>query len=197
MRLMDEREQKIVDAAMAVFSRYGVKRTTMNDIANEAGVVRQTLYNVYANKDEVLRATIRLHAERSLAAIETACARASSLGDQLEIVFKHLVVGPYELVHATPHADEIIEGLNEAAKEELAIAEDRYRKAVEELLAPHAQRIGAAGLSTRGLSDLIVMSWGGIKRKAASRKHLLELLAALKVLILSVSTDPGETSRGL
>lgn len=184
---MDEREQKIVDAAIVVFSRYGVKRTTMNDIAGEAGIVRQTLYNVYANKDEVLRAAIRLHADRSVGAIEEACADTTYLGDQLDIVFKHLVVEPFEMIHATPHADEIIEGFNEAAKEELAKAEERYRAAVEKLLTPHAKRIEAAGLSCHQLSDFAVKAWGGFKHKVKTKKHLLELLAALKILILKVS----------
>ena len=187
MRFMGEREQRIVDAAIAVFSRYGVKRTTMNDIAGEAGIVRQTLYNVYANKDEVLRAAIRLHADRALTAIEAECADASSLGDQLDIVFRHLVVEPFELIRATPHADEIIEGFNEAAKEELAKADERYRAAVEKLLTPHAKKIEAAGLNGHQLSDFAVKAWSGFKHKVKTKKHLLELLAALKILILAVS----------
>jgi len=184
---MDEREQKIVDAAIVVFSRYGVKRTTMNDIAGEAGIVRQTLYNVYANKDEVLRASIRLHADRSLAAIEAACADASSLGDQLDIVFRHLVVEPFEMIRATPHADEIIEGFNEAAKEELEKAEERYRAAVETLFKPHAKHIEAAGLTCHQLSDFAVKAWSGFKHKVKTKKHLLELLTSLKVMVLTVA----------
>ena len=161
---MDEREQKIVDAAIAVISRYGVRRTTMNDIASEAGVVRQTLYNVYANKDEVLRATIRLHADRSLAAIEEACARTPELEDQLDIVFTHLGVKPYDMVHATPHADEIIEGFNTAAKEELVVAEDRFRSAMETLLAPPAKAIGKAGLDVTEFADFIVSAFTASRR---------------------------------
>ena len=46
-----------------MFSRYGVKRTSMVDLAQEAGVSRQTLYNVFRNKDDVLRALIRAYTE--------------------------------------------------------------------------------------------------------------------------------------
>ena len=184
---MDEREKKIVDAAIAVFSRYGVKRTTMNDIAGEAGIVRQTLYNVYANKDEVLRASIRLHADRSVAAIETACADTRSLDRQLDIVFEHLVIAPFEMIRATPHADEIIEGFNEAAKDELEKAEERYRAVVETLLKPHTKQIEAAGLSCHQLSDFAVKSWSGFKHKVKTKRHLLELLTSLKTLVLAVS----------
>ena len=184
---MDEREQKIVDAAIVVFSRYGVKRTTMNDIAGEAGIVRQTLYNVYANKDEVLRAAIRLYADRSVAEIEAACADIASLDRQLDVVFEHLVITRFEMIRATAHADEIIEGFNEAAKEELAKADERYRATVEILLAPHAKHIEAAGLTCHQLSDFAVKAWSGFKHKVKTKKHLLELLASLKTLILAVA----------
>ena len=186
MRPMDKRERNIVDAAIAVFSRYGVKRTTMNDIASEAGIVRQTLYNVYANKDEVLRAAIRLHAERSLAAIETGCAEVPDLGDKLDVVFRHLVIGPFEQIRSTPHADEIVEGLNEAAREEIAAADERYRAAVEALLAPHEKQIRAAGLTLHQLSDMVQAAWAGFKRKARNKKHLTQLLAALKTSVLKL-----------
>ncbi|MCE2519566.1 MAG: TetR/AcrR family transcriptional regulator [Alphaproteobacteria bacterium] len=36
----------------------GLKLATMNDVAGEAGVTRQTVRNLFANRDELLRATI-------------------------------------------------------------------------------------------------------------------------------------------
>lgn len=187
MSSMREREEKIVAAAVSVFSRYGVKRTTMNDIAREAGVVRQTLYNVYASKDEVLRATIRWYADRSLAATQAECAGATTLGDKLDIAFRHLIVEPYELIHATPHAADILSGLSEAAEEEIASADERYRAAIETLLVPHEKRLRSVGLSPHQLSDLVETAWTGFKYKAGNKKHLLELHASLKVLVLTIA----------
>jgi AcrR family transcriptional regulator len=90
-----KREEKIIDASVRVFSRYGVKRTTMNDVALEVGIARQTLYTVYSSKDEVLRATIRLFTDRSLANIEAATAAAASLRDKLDVVFAQMVIKPF------------------------------------------------------------------------------------------------------
>ena len=53
MSRMNEREKKIIEAAVEVFHRYGVKRASMSDIADEAGVSRQTVYNAFSNKDEL------------------------------------------------------------------------------------------------------------------------------------------------
>ena len=55
---MMDRETQLMKAAFAVFSRYGVSKTTVGDIAAEAGVSRQTMYNLYGGRDEILRAAV-------------------------------------------------------------------------------------------------------------------------------------------
>ena len=45
-----DRQGDIVSAAIAVFFRYGLHRVTMEDIAREAGVSRQTVYARFGNK---------------------------------------------------------------------------------------------------------------------------------------------------
>jgi len=192
---MTAREEKIVDAAVEVFSRYGVKRTTMNDIAGEAGVSRQTLYNAYANKDEVLQAAIRIHAERSLAAIERRCAEVDDLSDQLDIVFQYLIVKPFEQLSALPHADELITGFNQAAKQEIDTSHEQYRAFIETLLQPYEERIRAGGLTPKLLSDCIQKACVGFKYKARNKKHVRELLGSLKALALSFANDNARGRR--
>ena len=51
---MDENTAVVVKAARAVFARYGVQRTRMADIAAEAQVARQTLYDFVAGRDELI-----------------------------------------------------------------------------------------------------------------------------------------------
>ena len=41
---------KIVDAAIRCFERFGPQRTSMNDIADEAGISRRTLYRQFDNR---------------------------------------------------------------------------------------------------------------------------------------------------
>ena len=41
---------KIVDAAIRCFQRYGPQRTSMNDIADEAGISRRTLYRQFDDR---------------------------------------------------------------------------------------------------------------------------------------------------
>ena len=187
---MSARRKEIVKAAFGVFSRYGVKRATMNDIAEEAGVARQTLYNLFDSKDDLLRATVRQYADNALASIEAECAELSDLSEKLDVVFYRLVVVPWERIHATPHGDEILTGFRNAAREEVASAEVRYAAVLEAMLAPLPDRLSTTGLSAKQICDLMMVSWYGIRHKARDREHLLALLASLKAIILSAA-EPG------
>ncbi len=184
---MDKREERIVDAAIGVFSRYGVQRTTMNDIAAEAGLVRQSLYNVFANKDEILRAAIRLHSQRALAAIEQECMSATDLGEKLDIAFRHLIAEPFRIIQESPHADEILTGFRAAALQEMEVAERHYHDMLKTMLEPYDDTIGAAGIAPDALADLILKCWYGFKTKAGRVEHLWALQSDLKILVLSVA----------
>ena len=55
----DTKMDRIVDAAKAVFLKYGYTRVTMSDLADAAGMSRPALYLVFAKKEEVFRGVIR------------------------------------------------------------------------------------------------------------------------------------------
>jgi AcrR family transcriptional regulator len=169
-----------------VFSRYGVKRSSMSDIAAEAGIARQTLYNAFSNKDEVLRAMLRLFTERATADIQVGMETASDLGDQLDVVFKHLALNPYEQLHASPHSQDIIGGFNAAGRDEIASADEAFRRIIEKILKPHDTAVRSAGLTTRQLSDFVRTSASAAKHSAETRQHLNQLLEALKVGVQKV-----------
>jgi len=51
----DERLDRILTAAYVCFTRYGVRRTTMDDIAREAGMSRPAVYQYVRNKEDAFR----------------------------------------------------------------------------------------------------------------------------------------------
>src|SRR4051794_24119465 len=59
----NEMLDRILGAARECFSRYGVHRTSMNDVAKAAGVSRQTLYNTIAGRQELIEAVVVLRIE--------------------------------------------------------------------------------------------------------------------------------------
>lgn len=49
---------KILGAAAELFSQYGFKSITMDDIARRAGISKKTLYQHFANKEEVVNESV-------------------------------------------------------------------------------------------------------------------------------------------
>lgn len=184
---MNEREAKVVEAALRAFARFGVRRATMNDIAAEVGVARQTLYSVFPTKDDVLRATIRHVADRSVAAIRAEWSDARSLGEKLDIFFSYHSVKPYQQIQAAPDPEDSINGFVAVGQKEITKSNAAYRRAVEEALEPHRPAIERAGLSVRDLADFVQTSAAGYKQTAKSKKQLLQLLETLKVTVLKIA----------
>src|SRR3954447_13757198 len=49
-----ELQARILSAATECFERVGLRRTTMDDVAQAAGVSRKTIYNYFANKTDLV-----------------------------------------------------------------------------------------------------------------------------------------------
>ncbi len=132
---MDKKTRDIVKAAWAMFARYGYAKTTMSDIAQEAGVARQTLYNAFSSKEDMLRAVVRMAGEESLAAVRQAWADARELEQKLT-TFQEL--GPrswYEAMRVMPDWAALMDGMNAAAADELTALEAEWVSAIEQMLA--------------------------------------------------------------
>lgn len=54
----EEREQKILNAAVTLFLHYGYDKTTVSDIAREAGISKGAIYLHFKSKDALLEALI-------------------------------------------------------------------------------------------------------------------------------------------
>ncbi len=185
---MNQREIDIIEAAFRIFSRYSVQRTTMNDIAKEAGISRQTLYNSFSNKDEVLIGTIRLHTERTIQQIEEGLiglADPGDLGAKLDLLFEFIAIQPYEIIHASPNAESLLEGMNAASDAEIAISNEKFRELIEKVLLPHAGSLEDVGLTLHQLSDMLRNYASAVKNQAEDLAHLKELLLSMKKITLS------------
>lgn len=53
------RRNDLIDAAMRVFYKHGFHASSLDDILNEGGISRMTLYNHFKSKDELILAAMR------------------------------------------------------------------------------------------------------------------------------------------
>src|SRR5947207_6645939 len=57
-KVVEDRREQIIDAAMRVFSQKGFTRATNKDIAHEAGITPGLIYHYFENKEALLKAMI-------------------------------------------------------------------------------------------------------------------------------------------
>ncbi len=75
--------ERIVAATLVTLARYGVAKTTLEDVAKEAGCARATVYRYFGGKAQLLDAVVRHESERILAAIDASVAPGTSIDDAL------------------------------------------------------------------------------------------------------------------
>jgi AcrR family transcriptional regulator len=73
----------ILRAAESVFQKWGPSKTTMEDIAREAGKGKSTLYYYFKNKDEVLEALAHIQVARIVAVAREEISKKATAKDQL------------------------------------------------------------------------------------------------------------------
>jgi AcrR family transcriptional regulator len=54
----EPRNEALLEAAVAVFARYGFRKASMDEVARAAGVSRQGLYLLFADKEELFRKAV-------------------------------------------------------------------------------------------------------------------------------------------
>ncbi|POM24533.1 HTH-type transcriptional regulator MtrR [Actinomadura rubteroloni] len=130
----EDRRDEILTAAMKAFGHYGYRRTSMELIAQAAGVSRPALYQHFSGKEDVFRAMGARMLDEVLDAARGAADAPGTLVDRLYAVLSiklAVVVGSVDAGHRT-------ELLNEAgviAADLLVSFKDRFATLIEDLLA--------------------------------------------------------------
>ncbi|HEY2830077.1 MAG TPA: helix-turn-helix domain-containing protein [Thermoanaerobaculia bacterium] len=78
------RKESICDAAMRVVARKGMKSVTVQDIADEAGVAKGTVYIYFQSRDEILARTMEGATEKLVEKLAIACRECRSFRDMME-----------------------------------------------------------------------------------------------------------------
>lgn len=182
---MTDRETRLLTAAFNVFSRYGVSKTTVSDIAAEAGVSRQTMYNMYGGRDEILRAVVAFVSEQNRSEVMTAWDAAETLDEKLSIFCEAGPLAWYDMIHASAHAADLIEGLNLVAKEQMEVSDAAWVAALADQIETHASQ-GTGAHSAHDIADLFYVAAAQAKYRAETRAVLETRLGVLKRSILAL-----------
>lgn len=185
MTELSQKERQIAAAALRVFMRYGFKRATMNDIADEAGVVRQTLYNAFANKDEVIHGTVLFYTDTLRQNVCDAWDGVSDLPTKLDLMFEHYILASWDAARATPDAGELEASAHAAANSAMAKAEQAMEALLVDLFTPFEAALNRNGHSLDAFAGFVNATLTGLKHRTPDRDLLLKYLATQKALVLT------------
>jgi AcrR family transcriptional regulator len=84
----DEARRRIVEAATACLDRAGLAKTSLSDVAAEAGVTRQTVYRYFPSLNDILRAVALAGVEEFAGRMER---HVASFGSATEVAVESVV----------------------------------------------------------------------------------------------------------
>lgn len=176
----DDKRQRIVQAATRLFSQYGFKRTSVDVLASEAGVAKPTVYAYFDDKDAIFRAVVEAVCDELLRATVEA-SRAGPAEERLARMLSAKFTRYWELVHASPHAQELVDSQGKLGASIVQQFDRAYLKllvaAVEDADGLEPARVG---LTASSAAQLLLRAASGASYDATSaaahRKHVAEIV---------------------
>lgn len=108
----DELERRMVDAALRCVERWGLAKTSMDDIGREAGVSRATVYRVFpGGKDRLVEIVVQHELGRLFHEAESEAAQTETLDDLIEVgvtIAMRTLTGHAALNYMVHHEPELV-----------------------------------------------------------------------------------------
>jgi AcrR family transcriptional regulator len=187
--------QKIAEVAQGLFVRYGLRRTSMDDVAKAAKVAKGTVYLAFASKEALFRAVCERLCRDLLEQIDQVVGQ--SLEPRQRIVSRLLTkyLALHRLVYSSPHAAELLSSKDSVAGDVLlhmdqtfvnALAGD-VRAAFVSLSAEASQRVA------RMLMRLARSCSFADEGEAVPTERVVEkrLRVAIETMLTGVETKPS------
>jgi AcrR family transcriptional regulator len=127
-----ERRRQLLDVALGVFAGQGFHRTSMNDVADAAGVTKPVLYQHFSSKRSLYLELLDDVGGRLLALIAKATAEADSPREQVHRGF----AAYFRFVAAHPHAFTLLFGRGARQEDDFTDAVRRVEASIAEAIAP-------------------------------------------------------------
>ncbi len=153
-----EKRDRVLEAARHLILRDGLRNTTMESIAREAGMAKPTLYAQFTDKNAVFTALLDAFLAEISAAADTGFDMPGDVSDRIGEVLARQYLAIARILSASPHADEL---RNEPARSGFQFQDRHFR--IETRI---AEELGSAGVEdAAGLTSLLTASAYGISLK--------------------------------
>ena len=167
----EARKEAVIHAATNVFLRYGLARTTMNDLAHAAGLTRPTLYLSFGDKQLIFDAVIDRMVSDKLAEIREGMQRRKSLEAKLHFACINWSTASYDMLKTYPGAIELFDYRQPAVQ----AAYSRLTDLLAEVLEIPLRRSGFK-ISAREAARTIALATRGLRELASSEDELRRVI---------------------
>lgn len=191
------RHEALLDAAVAVFARYGFRKTSMDEVARAAGVSRQGLYLQFADKEELFRKAVAYKLTRQLSAAVIALSGDEDCLETRLIAACDEWAGRYAGISGADAAD-LMCASTSLAGATLLEYEEQFEKALAHAIevSPLASRCAAAGLSSSDLARALHATARGLKQFSKSRPEFVQgMTAAVRMICAPSAGMPGHQEK--
>jgi AcrR family transcriptional regulator len=188
----ETRRDAILDAALKLFSQYGYRRTSIDDIAREAEIAKGTVYLSFKSKEEIFRALCERLIQHADSAVKIARATRGPIHERLVAVLEAKFGFFFETVYRSAHAAELMDSKNRLSADLFAQSGRRYMKVLREMI-EEATRAGELApsrmeLNAGDLAEMLVAAVHGIESSATSRaQYHRRLREMVRVIVAGLS----------
>jgi AcrR family transcriptional regulator len=167
--LKQARRERLLDVAEAIFVAAGFRATTMQEIAERAGMSKVTLYSYFTDKEAVFAAVGFRLGDQILAAVTMALGSDTDVTDRIAaaLVAKHRMV--FKLVRQSPFAPELFDAKS-------SLVADYFRDLDSEICALIAATIASGAIFTGSgrLARIVFWAADGIASSGANFTHVAD-----------------------
>jgi TetR/AcrR family transcriptional regulator, regulator of autoinduction and epiphytic fitness len=187
----------ILDAALKLFSQYGYRRTSIDDIAREAEIAKGTVYLSFKSKEEIFRALCESLIERMESAVKLAREASGPIDDRLVAILEAKFGLLFETVYRSAHAAELMDSKNRLSADLFAQSGRRYMKVLREVI-EDATRAGELApsrmeLDADDLAHMLVAAAHGVENNATTpARYHRRLREIVRVIVAGLSVARGE-----
>lgn len=175
------RRLKVVQAAEAVFASHGFRGTSMEAIAEAAGMSKVTIYGYFRDKEAVFTAVAEHLADRLKQAAEAALAQEGGVADRVAgaLIAKQSIV--YHLVRRSSHAADLFHAKDAHAATFFAAIDRDIQDRLADALLEEGHTLNTAQQTAR----ILFAAANGIAAEAISAEQLAEDIRALVSAVLA------------
>ncbi len=179
--LDNEKRTRILDAAQSLFIRYGVKRTSIDEVARAADIAKGTLYLYYESKEMLFAEVARNICADILTEANKAAEMPAPLAERLVGILDAEIGVLHRLVEHSPHVRELTETKEALASATFATLDRDMKQLITTVL-------GEENIARQDAAEMFIAAAVGTTQSGDSSAELYRsrLRAIVDVLLIGL-----------